>query len=182
MPIYMISRQGTMFGHSLTSFRVLAAVVFCLIAGACEGKQNMPGPTYPVIVHTQNGAQAFSVEYADTMDALERGLMYRKELPENGGMLFVFPESAERTFWMRNTYVSLDMLFIRADGSIAHLHRMARPFDLSPISSGEPVKAVLEISGGQADKRGIQIGDRVETQLLKPTENDHDSSQNLQAR
>jgi uncharacterized protein len=90
-----------------------------------------------------------------------KGLMYRKELPEGRGMLFDFQREQEVSFWMQNTYISLDMLFIRGDGRILRIAENTEPLSTRIISSGGPVRAVLEVIGGTARKLGLAPGDRV---------------------
>jgi uncharacterized protein len=104
---------------------------------------------------------AFSVELATNDAERERGLMFRKELPEGRGMLFDFYREQPVSFWMHNTYIPLDMIFIRADGRILHIAENAKPLSDDLISSGGPVRAVLEVIGGTARKLGIAPGDRV---------------------
>ncbi len=87
--------------------------------------------------------------------------MFVDELGERQGMLFVYQQSHEIGMWMKNTVLSLDMLFIRQDGTIAHVEKATKPYSLDSIVSGEPVLAVLELNAGTADKFGIQPGDRV---------------------
>lgn len=104
----------------------------------------------------------FQVEIADTPRLMATGLMNRTALAENAGMLFLFGPPAEpRTFWMKNTLIPLDMLFIESDGRINHIHQNARPQDQTRITSGKPAVAVLEINGGQSYKLGIKEGDQV---------------------
>lgn len=143
--------------------------VLCMMAPLMACSQEPQAlPSMPLVIHTkQNGALMFDIEIARTPEQLERGLMYRKELPSNKGMLFVFTEEREASFWMENTLVPLDMLFIKADGTIAHIHEMAKPLDRTPIPSVEKVKAVLEILGGESAKQGIKIGDTIDPALLK---------------
>jgi uncharacterized membrane protein (UPF0127 family) len=107
------------------------------------------------------------VELADTDEARERGLMFRSEVPAGTGMLFDFQDVEPVAFWMKNTEVPLDMLFIGADGQIRHIHANARPFDETPIPSVVPVQAVLEIAGGEAARLGIHVGDRVRHPIFK---------------
>lgn len=103
----------------------------------------------------------FHVELAVRPEDQVRGLMYRTELPQDAGMLFIFPESQNRYFWMKNTFIPLDLVFIEADGTIHHIHENAVPHDLTQISSHGPVSAVLEISGGEAARLGIKSGDKI---------------------
>ena len=115
----------------------------------------------PLTIFTATGERRFRVEVARSPAEQEQGLMYRTELPADGGMLFPSDTPAPRSFWMKNTVIPLDILFIRADGSIARIAEEAVPQSLAPISSGEPIVAVLEIAGGRAAALGIGEGDRV---------------------
>ena len=110
---------------------------------------------------TKSGVKVFNVEIARTAEERERGLMFRKELPDGQGMLFDFSPEQEVSMWMKNTYVSLDMIFIRADGRILRIADNTKPLSERIISSGGPVKAVLEVVAGTARKDGIAAGDRV---------------------
>lgn len=87
--------------------------------------------------------------------------MYRRRLAPERGMLFVWPRSAPRYMWMKNTLIPLDLLFIDDDGRVIHIARRATPLSLEPIGSGEPARAVLELAGGVADARALRAGDRV---------------------
>lgn len=115
----------------------------------------------PVSIRTAAGVRRFNVEVARTDADQQRGLMYRMSLPEDGGMLFPSERAEPRSFWMKNTMIPLDMIFIREDGSIARIAEETVPQSLEPVSSGEPVIAVLEIAGGRAAALGIAEGDRV---------------------
>jgi uncharacterized membrane protein (UPF0127 family) len=122
--------------------------------------------TIPLTVDSSNGRHAFVVEVAKTADEQERGLMYRTDIPQDGGMIFApYPPEGgsprEASFWMKNTPSPLDIIFIRADGTIAKIAENAVPFDQSKIPSGEPVGAVLEIRGGRSLDLGIEEGDKV---------------------
>lgn len=147
----------------LNACKILCVVLFVL--AAC--RPNAVAQTYPLVVHAKSGAQLFQVERAVTPEESARGLMFRSELAADRGMLFLFTDEQDRSFWMKNTMIPLDIIFIRRDGVIAHIHKMAKPYDETAIPSTEPVQAVLEIAGGQADKRGIAPGDRIDTDLLK---------------
>ena len=103
----------------------------------------------------------FDVEIARTPAEQAYGLMNRKSMPMDYGMLFLFQTEDERSFWMRNTLIPLDMIFIREDGTIHSIHDSAIPHDLTPVLSKGPVLAVLEINGGRAAALGIKPGDRV---------------------
>ena len=108
-----------------------------------------------------SGVHAFAVELATNDAERERGLMYRKELPDGQGMLFDFQRDQPVAFWMHNTYIPLDMMFIRGDGRIARIEENAKPESDDLIPSGSPVRAVLEVIGGSSRRLGIKAGDRV---------------------
>ena len=111
---------------------------------------------------TQDGiAHRFRVELAMTPEEQQKGLMNRMTLGDNAGMLFWFGNAAERGFWMKNTYIPLDILFIGAGGRITHIGH-GRPQDLTTIRSNGPAIAVLEIPGGRAEELGIAAGDTVQ--------------------
>lgn len=101
---------------------------------------------------------------AETRAQQRRGLMHVRELPDGWGMLFVYDREQEISMWMKNTHVSLDMLFIRADGSIASIATDTEPLSLESIPSGEPVSRVLELKAGSVARWGLKPGDR----LLSP--------------
>jgi uncharacterized membrane protein (UPF0127 family) len=115
----------------------------------------------PLEIVTKNGVQVFSVEMATTEEEKQTGLMYRKELADGKGMLFDFNPEQEVSMWMKNTYVSLDMIFIRADGRILRIAENTEPLSTRIISSKGPARAVLEVVAGTAQKYGIRPGDRV---------------------
>jgi uncharacterized membrane protein (UPF0127 family) len=110
---------------------------------------------------SKTGVHAFSVELATNNAELERGLMFRKSLPEGQGMLFDFKVDQPVSFWMHNTYIPLDMIFVNGRGRIAHIVENATPMSDKLIPSEYPVRAVLEVIAGTADKLGIAVGDQV---------------------
>lgn len=118
--------------------------------------------TEEVSVLKENGEQLyFTVELAKTGAQKSQGLMFRTEMAENAGMLFLFNSPSKLSFWMKNTLIPLDMLFLHADGTIHHIHHNANPQDTTSITSKYDSKAVLELNGGTADKMGIKEGDQV---------------------
>ena len=117
-------------------------------------------------IATKTGVHAFSVEIADTEAEREKGLMFRKELPEGRGMLFDFHREQAVGFWMQNTYISLDMIFIRGDGRILSIAENTEPLSTKIIPSNGPVRAVLEVIAGTARKYGIAPGDRVASPIF----------------
>jgi uncharacterized membrane protein (UPF0127 family) len=115
----------------------------------------------PLEIVTKSGVQMFSVEMATTEEEKTTGLMYRKELPDGKGMLFDFSPEQEVSMWMKNTFISLDMIFIRADGRILRIAENTEPQSTKIIPSRGPAKGVLEVIAGTAKKYGIAPGDRV---------------------
>lgn len=115
-----------------------------------------------LVIVTKAGRQVFHVEVAADEAARERGLMQRTSLPADGGMLFEFgPAAVDVAMWMKNTFIPLDMLFIRGDGTIACITQRTVPQSLTPIACDQPVRAVLEINGGMSARLGIATGDKV---------------------
>lgn len=115
----------------------------------------------PLVIHGVRGDHLFNVEVARSPQEQERGLMFRKSIDADGGMLFPMSPPRTASFWMENTLVPLDMLFIRTDGSIAFIKANAEPYSRIPVSAGIPVAAVLELRGGRAGELGIAAEDRV---------------------
>lgn len=107
------------------------------------------------------GRHAFTVELAATPDQLAQGLMFRKSLPADGGMLFDFGRDQVVSMWMKNTLIPLDMLFVAADGRVVGIAERTIPHSLSTITAPAPVRAVLEVNGGTAERLGIRPGDRL---------------------
>jgi uncharacterized membrane protein (UPF0127 family) len=116
-------------------------------------------PTTPLDILTATTRHAFAVEVAETGAERSRGLMCRLGLPPMAGMLFDFGEERAVTMWMKNTLIPLDMLFIRADGTVRHIARNARPYSLTAIPSTGPVRFVLELARGTATRLGMAPGD-----------------------
>ncbi|HZP41477.1 MAG TPA: DUF192 domain-containing protein [Candidatus Binatia bacterium] len=136
--------------------KLACAALLVAAPPACSGS----GPT--ARIHTAAGTVVVSLEVAATPEAQQRGLMYRTALSDDHGMLFVFPREADHEFWMKNTLVPLDMLFIARDGTIVGIHAEATPLSTAPISVGKASRYVLEVPGGYAARRRIASGDRVE--------------------
>ncbi|MBI4030492.1 MAG: DUF192 domain-containing protein [Proteobacteria bacterium] len=132
-------------------------------AGASEEKAvDAVAETVDLTIITHDGTpRVFHVETALTPQEQSLGLMYRQEMAEDAGMLFVFSEARERSFWMRNTMIPLDIVYIRGDGTIHKIHENAVPLDETSIPSDGSVSRALEINGGMAARLGIRSGDRV---------------------
>ena len=153
--------------------RLVLGLVLCL-AAACgspsQGAQTDPQSGLPVetlqITNHAGQTQSFRVEIADNDASRERGLMFRKQLAPNAGMLFDFKSEQNVSFWMKNTLIPLDLLFIDKDGYIINLAAQATPLSEANIPSGGPVLGVLEINGGRAAELGIEPGDRVKERIF----------------
>jgi uncharacterized membrane protein (UPF0127 family) len=115
---------------------------------------------------SKTGVHAFAVELATNDAERERGLMFRKELPLGHGMLFDFQQDRPVAFWMHNTYIPLDMIFIQSDGRIAHITENAEPMSDKLIPSVVPVRGVLEVIAGTVRQLGIATGDHVEGSIF----------------
>ena len=115
----------------------------------------------------KTGVHIFSVEVVDNDADRAKGLMYRRELPEGRGMLFDFHRDQEVSFWMQNTYIPLDMIFIRGDGQILRIEENTVPLSTRMIPSRGAVRAVLEVIGGTSRKLGIAPGDRVASPIFR---------------
>jgi uncharacterized protein len=133
---------------------------FCLIFLALTTLAQA-AETSPLTIDTTHGPQRFSVELALTPEQMALGLMYRRSLAPYSGMLFVYPSERPVAFWMKNTFIPLDMLFIGADGHIRRIVMRTVPLSTIPISSVDAVRAVLEVNSGTADRLGIKPGDVV---------------------
>jgi uncharacterized membrane protein (UPF0127 family) len=117
-------------------------------------------------IETASGKQHFIVEEAKSPQQMTQGLMFRRAMPADAGMLFEYDHPQPVTFWMKNTLIPLDMLFIAADGVVLDIHERAVPLSLEPIGSDKPVLAVLELNGGTVSRLGIKRGDRINHPLF----------------
>jgi hypothetical protein len=144
-------------GRLVMSLASASAVLVML----CANPPARAASVQPLEIATKSGVRVFSVEMATTEEEKTTGLMYRKELADGKGMLFDFSPEQQISMWMKNTYISLDMIFIRADGRILRIAENTEPLSTRIISSGGLAKGVLEVIAGTAQKYGIQPGDRV---------------------
>ena len=126
----------------------------------------LPDDPAPLVIHTALGNYNFSVEVADEPNERARGLMFREEMASDHGMLFDFGGARDIMMWMKNTPMPLDMVFIRADGTVARVAERTVPFSEDVIPSGEPVSHVLELRAGVARLIGLKPGDRLEHPAL----------------
>jgi uncharacterized protein len=138
---------------------LLGLMLAAPLLARAQGLQTFPRSELEI--ETASGRHRFEVELARTPQQMAQGLMFRRHLPPDAGMLFDYGTAQDVAFWMRNTLIPLDMIFIYADGRIAGIHERAVPLSERPIRSPAPVRAVLELNGGTADRLGIEKGDRV---------------------
>lgn len=146
---------------ALLLFVGLAAAV----AGASLGQAEMRKDVLKLV--TSSGEHTFKIEMALSGEEKARGLMFRRSLADDAGMLFPYEPPQEATMWMRNTYISLDMVFIRADGVVHRIEAGTEPFSEAVIASGGDVAAVLELKAGIAGRIGLKPGDRTLHSLFK---------------
>ncbi len=159
--------------HELMSRRVAGALALSLLVAApaaaqlprqdpkhCKGQAEIR-PLEPLQIRTDKGVQSFMVEIADSDMEREYGLMCRKSLAADRGMLFLFSRSSPQMFWMRNTLIPLDIIYIGENGRVVSISRNVQPLDESGAPSAGPAKFVLELAGGRAAQIGLLPGDRV---------------------
>ena len=148
----------------MSKFIKLFAVV--LLLASCGKKDDKLSE---LVFVTSEGPVTYQVETAATKDEMSRGLMERKTLAENSGMIFVLQGQTEIAMWMKDTYIPLDMVFVNNDGKIIWLYENAEPMSTKLIrpQTNEPLSAVIEISGGDIAKNGLKIGDTVQHDALK---------------
>jgi uncharacterized membrane protein (UPF0127 family) len=149
------------FMHYLRSLIAAAAAALVMLVGSA-----LADDTQLTIV-SPAGEHSFTVEVVDTDQTRAQGLMWRQSLAPDAGMLFDFQASRPVSFWMRNTLIPLDLLFIRQDGTIANIHVSAKPLDETSLPSDGPVGFVLEIPGGRSVELGIVAGDKVVHDRIK---------------
>jgi uncharacterized membrane protein (UPF0127 family) len=143
---------------------LLVAAAACVIASSQTARS---AEQQIVEIASKNGVHVFSVDLAVTDEERARGLMYRRSVPESYGMLFDFKRDQEVDMWMKNTYVSLDMIFIQSDGRIRRIAENTETESEKIIPSGGQVRAVLEVVAGTASKLGIKPGDRVASPIFR---------------
>jgi uncharacterized protein len=145
---------------------IAAALLVAVVA--TRDAPALADPLEPLTIHTQTGDHAFSVEIASTPTTRERGLMDRRFMPMDRGMLFEFEREGPVSFWMKNTYIPLDMVFIARNGAVTRIVDRAEPLSETAIPSGGPCAAVLELNGGVAARIGLRTGDIVRHPFFRP--------------
>jgi uncharacterized membrane protein (UPF0127 family) len=140
---------------------VLAALLYFGAGFGDEIRAEAPA-TQPLTFITEAGRKPISVEVADSDEERGMGLMFRRSLADDAGMIFIYPQDGPISMWMKNTYIPLDMFFVRSDGTIHHIEQHTQPFSEETISSRGTVRAVIEMKAGSATRLGIKIGDKVD--------------------
>jgi uncharacterized membrane protein (UPF0127 family) len=155
---------GLVFVPALLLFALLlpAAAVLAQEAGS---PMILPVDPAPLVATTDQGDVRFQIEVADTPEERSRGLMFRERMPENQGMLFVFQQNLPVGFWMQNTILPLDLLFVSDKGEVRAI-LPGVPFSTDTISPGVPVRFVLELNAGTAERQGIAVGDRLSHPII----------------
>jgi uncharacterized protein len=148
--------------------RLWGALALALVLVAGFGAQGRAGGLQPLQIVTASGTHEFQVEIADDDATRERGLMNRRYMAPDRGMLFEFDREAPVSFWMKNTYIPLDMIFISPSGVVTNIVANAEPLSERIIPSGPPCAAVLELNGGAAAAIGLKVGDKVSHPFFKP--------------
>jgi len=153
--------KKTRLVFSLITTLVLGAFIFGYFQLGAKAKDS-PASANELVIETKDGTRhVFKIDLAITPEQQQYGLMNRTSLPPDYGMLFVFEGEAERSFWMKNTLIPLDVIFIKKNGTIHHIHENAIPHDLTTFTSQGPVMAGLEVMGGTAERLNLQKGDKV---------------------
>ncbi|MHB8815236.1 MAG: DUF192 domain-containing protein [Steroidobacteraceae bacterium] len=160
-PLHFLTGRHFLAARLALGLMLAAAVVSDCFAQSApiESLTHFPRTALGIVAHGHK--DSFEVWIADTPSRQEQGLMFVRDLPAGQGMIFPQDSPQVAHFWMKNTYIPLDMVFVGEDGRIAKIIANARPFSLDVLSSDVPVIAVLEIRGGEAKRLGIQMGDRV---------------------
>ncbi len=171
----MNSKYIHILNHTLSAFILLAMVTACTmpgsmaktadkagcIAGTSQGVSQAGIEQITLCIKSGKKTRSFTVENAKTSMQQAQGLMFRTSLADNAGMIFPFPDARPASFWMKNTVIPLDIIFIRANGTIESIAENTIPYSTDPVSAGEPVVAVLELRGGLTGEIGIAAGDKV---------------------
>ncbi len=145
--------------------RCLAALAVAVAVGSTPACAAPGGPR--AILESGGKSLVVQVELADTDAKRERGLMFRKELADGHGMLFLFDEEGEHSFWMKDTLIPLDLIFVDTAGRVTGIVARARPLTLEPRIGG-PSRMVLEVPGGWAAANGVKVGDRMRIEGIPP--------------
>lgn len=140
--------------------RLVSLAAALVLLSACNEKKDLT----PLTITTENGEVVYEVETAATREEMAQGLMDRKSLAENSGMIFNIGGETQMAMWMKDTYIPLDMIFVNQEGEIIWIFENAEPLSttfIRPVVS-EPIWKVIELNAGQVEKHGIKIGDRID--------------------
>lgn len=148
-------RFSATISSAFAAARLALVLLVMGVATACSADNR-------AVFHTSKGDFPFTIEIADTEASRERGLMFRTSLAPDAGMLFDYHQEQQTSFWMQNTLIPLDMIFISASGIVKTIHVNARPMDTTSIPSEVPIRFVMEIPGGRSEEIGLKVGDRFE--------------------
>jgi uncharacterized membrane protein (UPF0127 family) len=155
-----VPQNRNLFAIIVIVAAVLGVAVFILVTGSTEASAACPAGQECVTAHTDSGEHVFTVEWATDPEAQTCGLMYREEMAADHGMIFDFDRDGPRSFWMMNTFISLDMVFIRDDGTVVNVAEHTTPRSPASVPSTGPARYVLELNAGTADRIGLEPGDR----------------------
>ncbi len=155
-----LGRRGLLALGACLALAGPAAAIPPMDPAHCKGQPELK-PLEPLQVITPKGTFRFHVEMARTAIQQEYGLMCRKSLAADRGMLFVFPRATPQAFWMRNTLIPLDIIYVAADGRVVSIVKRAQPLNETPLPSAGPALATLELAAGRADQMGLLPGDRI---------------------
>jgi uncharacterized membrane protein (UPF0127 family) len=145
----------------------LVLFVSLWFASAAAFDPGAPAATEVVTIESANGRHVFNAEVVKEAKARDRGLMFRQSLPDDGGMLFDYDPPQEISFWMKNTYISLDIIFIDARGTILNIVPNTIPLSLAPLPSAGPARGILEVKAGTCARLGIKAGDHVRHRIFE---------------
>ncbi|MEM1365720.1 MAG: DUF192 domain-containing protein [Pseudomonadota bacterium] len=146
---------------------LVALSILAMFWALGPGWAKSPFDETPLTIQTQQGSVEFRIEIADDPAERSQGLMFRRSMDEDVGMLFVYGQPREITMWMKNTYIPLDMVFIDAQGEVVSISANTIPHSLTTVSSRVPATYVLEINAGLAKQNGLQVGDVVEHPAIR---------------
>ena len=148
--------------------RLILALALSLAPGSASWAETATNGTLEI--ETDDGTVTLSIEIADEPNERSRGLMFRDALDDDSGMLFIYPVPRIASFWMKNTLIPLDMIFIDQSGEVTSIARETVPYSLKPVRSTVPVKYILEIDGGDAERLGIEAGNKMSWEVHEPAE------------
>lgn len=147
--------------------RAVYAALFCCIVLLVHSVGAYALEKKPLTIVTSTGRHLITVEVASNAQEQAFGLMFRRSLAPDAGMIFLFPNDKEITMWMKNTFIPLDMIFVTHDGIVSRIEENTEPMSERVISSGSPARVVIEMTGGSAARLGIKPGDKIEYPDLK---------------